>query len=118
MTLTEEEYKKTKEIQQKLEQEAIEIIKTFLNENSNTIVDTTIQYTKQCGTGALFITLLPNSREADIEYFKVEDLDGNFQRKILDSPHKETSIFYAVKLSNYSYIFERNLGEKIENYIM
>ena len=23
------------------------------------------------------------------------DLDGNFKRKILDSPHKETSIFYA-----------------------
>lgn len=115
--LTEEEIKKLKEERQKMEEAAKEVIQAFLNENGKAVIEASIQYTKECGLGALFITLTPNSSEADIEYFKVDDLDGGFKKKILENPNKETSVFYAVKLSHYSYIFERNLGEKVEEYV-
>ncbi len=115
--LTEEEIKKLKEDRQKMEEQAKEVIQDFLKENGNAVIDATIQYTKQCGLGALFITLTSGSNEADIEYFKVEDLDGGFKKKILENPNKESSVFYAIKLSHYSYIFERNLGEKVEEYV-
>ena len=109
---------KLKKERQKMEEKAKEVILEFLKDNGNGIVETTIQYTKQCGLGALFVTLVPNSDEADIEYFKVEDLDGGFKKKILENPNKDTSIFYAIKLSYFSYIFERNLGEKVEDYVV
>jgi len=116
--LSEDEIKKLKEERQKMEEKAKEVIQDFLKENGNGVLEATIQYTKQCGMGALFITLTPGSNEADIEYFKVEDLDGGFKKKILDNPNKESSVFYAIKLSHYSYIFERNLDEKVEDYVM
>lgn len=110
-TLTDEEIKKIKEDKEKIEEHTKEIIQKFIENNGTSILDITIQYTKQYGPGALFVSLQPNTDEADIEYFKLDDLDGGFKKKILTTPNKN-SVFYAIKLSQYSYIFERNLEDK------
>lgn len=97
---------------------AKELIHDFLKEHGNAIVETAIQYTKENGLGALFITITPNSPELDIEYFKVDDLDGGFKNKINNNPNNQNYVYYAIKLHNHSYIFERDLGEKVEEYIV
>lgn len=99
------------------EKRAKELIQDFLKVHGDAIIETTIQYTKQNGLGALFLTLNPYSSDIDIEYFKAEDLDGNFKKKIMDNPNNKNFVYYAIKLHHHSYIFERDLGESVEEYV-
>lgn len=100
------------------EKKAKELIQDFLKDHGDAIIETTIQYTKTNGLGALFITLTPYSSELDIEYFKAEDLDGHFKNKIMDNPDNKNFVYYAIKLHHHSYIFERDLGESVEDYVV
>lgn len=108
---------KTKKIMDKMkEQKAKRILSEFLKNNGNNIIEMTVKYTLQNGPGALFITLVPNSNELDVEYFKVEDLDGSFKKRIEENTNKNT-VYYAIRLYKTSYRFERIIEDlKSRNY--
>lgn len=110
--------KETKIDEKEREKIAKDLLQDFLKENGNAIIETTIQYTKENGLGALFITVVPNSTDLDIEYFKIDDLDGYFKNKVLNNPNHKNYVYYAIRLYNHSYMFERDLGESVEEYVM
>ncbi len=92
------------------ESKAKDIINEFLKSHEKDLIQMAIQYTMENGLGALFCTLIPGSDELDIEFFRVDDLDGNFKKKILDNPNNKSTIYYAIRLYKTSYIFERDIG--------
>jgi len=81
-----------------------EIMSEFIKNNEKNIIETTRKFTLENGKGALYITLVPNSQEVDIEYFKVDDLDGNFKFKIQQN-NDPNMVFYAIRLYDTSYSF-------------
>ncbi len=85
------------------------LLKEFLKNNGNMIIETVKQCTKENGPGALFITLVPDSQELDIEYFKKDDLDGKFKKRLEDNPNLDKTIYYAIRLYKNSYTFERQI---------
>jgi len=87
-----------------LEEKRKEILSEFLKHNEKNVIEMSRKYKKENGIGALFITLFPNSVEVDMEYFRYEDLDGNFKNKI-NSNHNENVVFYAVRLYDKTYSF-------------
>lgn len=91
------------------QKKAKKIIREFLKNNGDSIIETTKKYTKENGPGALFITLVPKSDELDIEYFKMDDLDGNFKKKLQDNPNLDKTVYYAIRLYKTCYTFERRL---------
>jgi hypothetical protein len=105
---------KTEKIMNKMRQQKTKrILSEFLKINGENIIETTKKYTLENGPGALFITLVPNSNELDAEYFKIDDLDGNFKKKINDNPNKNT-IYYAIRLHKASYMFERIIDNLLD----
>lgn len=90
----------------KLSKEAAHIMKGFLNKYGKKIIETTTNYKKEHGQGALFITLIPNSEEFDMEFFTLNDLDGIFRQKIQENPD---AIHYAIRLYDKSYRFMRKI---------
>jgi hypothetical protein len=87
-----------------------EIINDFLKLHENELIKMCIEFSKENGLGALFCTLIPNTKELDLEYFKLDDLDGNFKKRILENPKKNNTIYYAIRLYKKSYIFEKDIG--------
>jgi len=108
MVNKEEIEKKAQEIENKHKtKKTQEIIKEFLELNGGEILGLSGKYTQENGPGVLFVTLVPNSSELDIEYFKIEDLDGQTRKRLEDNPNLQNTLYYAIKLHKNCYIFER-----------
>ncbi len=111
---SEEDIKQENKTKQKVrELKTKMILKEFLKNNGKLIMETTIQYTKENGVGALFVTLVPGSEELDIEYFKKDDLDGKFKKRLEDNTNLNKTIYYAIRLYKNSYIFERQVDDNL-----
>ena len=93
----------------KRNKETKRIIIEFLKKYGDNIIQTTSKFKSENGQGALFITLVPNSEELDLEYFKLDDLDGNFKQKILNDPDSNNTVYFAIRLYDTSYQFHRKL---------
>jgi len=106
------EKEKDKEKEKEYEEKRKEILREFIKNNEDNIISMSKKYTAEIGLGALFISLTPNSTDVDAEYFKVEDLDGNFKNKILEINGRANGkkyVYYAVRLYNTSYSFHKEV---------